>query len=1176
MIGSSIMRKLNLLSLFAKKFILKKKIAIIISFLLSFFFIGSASARKIQSKRECAVCHISWVDDFAIEDLHVFPDRDIKATGIMIEGRMGVVSTEEVCYTCHDGGVLDSRKRVWPNHGHPVYVKPREVKVPSYFPLNKDGEIYCGTCHSAHGVNWRDFGGMQNKPFLRYENINSFLCKLCHADKKTGRAGGNHPINKNTYTIPDAIYKNYGKSGIEKDQVICESCHSVHGARRPRLTVLPIDKAQLCGTCHADRYTKSFEESTAKRTHPVNIIPRKVRLSPALLKAGGHKGPKGEIICLSCHKIHRSVPGTKALIKKNVKSGLCMECHKSNKTVLITKHNLSKTQPGTKNANGETADESGPCGVCHFPHRGKGAKMWARKIDRSRGPDEISNLCLSCHAPNKAGKKKVVGKKSHPLAANIKNAEGHTSLPLYTKEGVKDKHNGNVTCASCHNLHQWNPVDKKDEGFKEGDASNSFLRKNNVRSGLCGDCHTNKMLVKGTDHDLSITAPGEKNMYGQTVASSGVCSPCHMVHNAKTKVKIWARKLAKGADGIEKRCKSCHSEGNPAHTKQLGNFSHPVKADIGKVGGKTDLPLFDEAGRKSKTGKVTCASCHDLHQWNAMYKKRGPGKKVEGDLSNSFLRIPNDKGSKLCINCHGDKATVFDTKHDMTFIKPSLKNAQGANAQASGACMACHTPHNAQSYRLWNRKIGPGDDPISPLCKSCHLEGKIAKTKQINENSHPVGKSIKGADGHTDLPTYTADAKLAKDGLVYCSSCHNVHQWNPAKAVRGDRKKVEGTTENSFLRVSNTPTGTELCASCHKSKVNVLGTKHDLRLSAPNAKNDQGNNVKKSGVCFACHMVHNAKEKIRLWNRSLGSGDDPIAKRCRSCHAKDQIAAKKQIGSHTHPFNKSIKGADGDTDFPTYDDDANKVKRGKIYCSSCHNVHQWDPQVDASGPGKMTEGNLKNSFLRDRALPGPNLCKHCHASKVFVVKTDHDLRLTAPDSKNILGQTPEESGVCGVCHIIHNGPNKLKMWARKFGPPYLSTFKDKYKLEKNGIVALCLSCHSEGNPAQAKQPKFGLHPPNIFIGERMTGAGLSTQPVYPFFKTDGSKATDGNITCPTCHNPHQWNAREYKQGPGKNTEGNVLNSFLRENLIFGLCTDCHSFDALYRVKYYHVDKRSWK
>jgi len=1150
------------------------KVGFVLFLLANFLFAGDAMARKIQSKRECAFCHISWVDDFAIENWHVFVDRDIKNTGVMIQGRMGVVSTEEVCYTCHDGGVLDARKRVWPNHGHPMYVKPRKVKVPSYFPLNKDGKIYCGTCHSAHGVNWRDFGGVKNKPFLRYENINSFMCKLCHSVKQTGRAGGNHPINKNTYVIPQEIYKNYGKAGVEKDQVICESCHSVHGARRPRLTVLPITKAQLCGTCHADRYTKSFEESTAKRTHPVNIMPRTVVLSPKLMKAGGHKGPKGEIICLSCHKIHRSVPGTKALIKENVKSELCMECHKDKKTILITKHNLAKTQPDAKNAKGVTSSEGGPCSVCHLPHRGNGAKMWARKVDRSKGPDEISNLCLSCHSAGKAGKKKIIGKKSHPLAANINNAEGHTDFPLYTKEGVKSK-KGNVTCASCHNLHQWNPNNRKDEGFKEGDASNSFLRKNNVKSGLCGNCHTRKLLIKGTDHDLSVTAPDAKNMYGQTVGTSGVCSPCHMVHNAKERVKIWARTLGEGKDGIAKRCKSCHSKGNPAHTKQLGQYSHPVKADINKVGGKTDLPLFAEDGRKSKKGNVTCASCHNLHQWDARLKKKGPGKKTEGDLSNSFLRIPNDKGSKLCVNCHRDKATVFDTKHDMTFMKPDLKNAQNQEARKTGACMACHTPHNAQSYRLWNRKLGPGDDAISPLCKSCHLEGRVAKTKKINENSHPVGKSIKGADGHTELPTYTKDAVRTKDGLVFCSSCHNVHQWNPVKAVKGNRTKTEGDTGNSFLRVANVPSGTELCGKCHASKLNVIGTKHDLRVTGPNVKNAQGKTVKQSGVCFSCHMVHNAKEKIRIWNRRLGAGDDPIAQRCRSCHEAGQVAAKKQIGTHTHPFNKSIKGADGDTDFPTYDDNAKKVKRGKIYCSSCHNIHQWDPEKDQHGDGKITEGDLKNSFLRDKALPGPDLCKHCHASKVFIVNTDHDLRITGPKSKNLIGQTPEESGVCGVCHIIHNSPNKLKMWARKRGPAYLPTFKNKYRLEQNDIITLCLSCHSEGNPAQAKQPQYGLHPKNLFIGERPTG-GMSMQPVYPFFKQDGTKSDDGNITCPTCHNLHKWNARENKEGPGKNTEGNVINSFLRKDLIFGLCTDCHSFDALYRVKYYHVDKRSWK
>ena len=79
-----------------------------------------------------------------------------------------------------------------------------------------------------------------------------------------------------------------------------------------------------------------------------------------------------------------------------------------------------------------------------------------------------------------------------------------------------------------------------------------------------------------------------------------------------------------------------------------------------------------------------------------------------------------------------------------------------------------------------------------------------------------------------------------------------------------------------------------------------------------------------------------------------------------------------------------------------------------------------------------------------------------------------------------------------------------------------------------------------------------------------------TQHYFPLFDdSTGEYITIGNISCPSCHNVHQWDPQISKKGPGKNIEGNTTNSFLRNVSYYSICIDCHGLDALFRYKYYH-------
>ncbi len=67
-----------------------------------------ASATRLPSaNRECATCHIMWLTEFKRKNVTPLIPFDPQPT--VDTGKQDVVSTERMCFSCHDGFVLDSR-----------------------------------------------------------------------------------------------------------------------------------------------------------------------------------------------------------------------------------------------------------------------------------------------------------------------------------------------------------------------------------------------------------------------------------------------------------------------------------------------------------------------------------------------------------------------------------------------------------------------------------------------------------------------------------------------------------------------------------------------------------------------------------------------------------------------------------------------------------------------------------------------------------------------------------------------------------------------------------------------------------------------------------------------------------------------------------------------------------
>ncbi|HEB55389.1 MAG TPA: hypothetical protein ENI98_03595, partial [Gammaproteobacteria bacterium] len=246
--------------------------------LLLFARSAQAAMRQPSANRECSTCHIMWLTEFKRKDVKTLIPFDPKP--LMPSGKQDIASSEPICFSCHDGFVLESRF-LWEEnkHAHPVGKKPSEkITIPvvdgkKLFPLNDDGKIYCGSCHTAHGVDWEQ---KKTAVFMRVRNQNGQLCTACHKDKTRGPDHGMHPLDRKIQKLlksPPEKLMAAGARFADNGDLVCQSCHRPHAAVEKKLLLLKNDSSQLCGACHIDRYVHNRDQAGKAGTHPVNIKP---------------------------------------------------------------------------------------------------------------------------------------------------------------------------------------------------------------------------------------------------------------------------------------------------------------------------------------------------------------------------------------------------------------------------------------------------------------------------------------------------------------------------------------------------------------------------------------------------------------------------------------------------------------------------------------------------------------------------------------------------------------------------------------------------------------------------------------------------------------------------------------------------------------------------------------
>ena len=762
-----------------------------------------------RSAKGCAICHFRWIETFFIQG---------KGTDLVDYQAGKVVATPDMCISCHDGSVMDSRARMVEGKGHKTGVgPPQSMDIPGLYPLDDAGRVQCATCHTAHGVPSDEDG--ETTIFMRSSNRNSAMCRQCHPGREQTDGSGNHPMGTLEQKIPDELLRRSHAKPRRATQMICETCHTAHGSPYDAYLIESYRNSDLCLTCHPQK-SVTTREGWRKPGHVVNVEPKTAVIPASLMEKGARTGPQGEVICSTCHDVHGSNPSPDLLVAAyDGGSSLCLTCHADKAVVAGTRHNLDKSAPGVSNLQGQTVAQAGVCSACHLPHKP------AR--DLTGEGDYTSRLCMSCHGPGKFSARPRVAGPSHPVRVTPYQAspaglpystaavDPETfSLPLYDTYGVRSER-GQMTCTTCHDPHQHTPGSTAENS---SDVKNLFLRVTNPD--LCRQCHADKFAVAASKHNLRQTAPGSVNRLNQTPAQAGLCANCHLTHGGLATF-LWARTLPESAATTPPApCFSCHREEGLAAGHRLSGNNHPVHVAAALPSSISRMPLFDARGRPAEEGQIACYTCHDPHRW-------APNRTVsaadalsqEGDAATSFLRLQNTPQPELCTRCHPEAATVSATEHNLLSSAPQTRNALGQSPQMSGPCGSCHLPHHSENRALlWARQLPHAGNVVEGMCRSCHTRNAPAENKIPAIASHPQDMVFSNTDRHRQgqpdfFPLYDpATAKPVLNGTMTCASCHDTHRWSPMSQRADNQSDNEGNASSSFLRNLSFNT---ICIDCH-------------------------------------------------------------------------------------------------------------------------------------------------------------------------------------------------------------------------------------------------------------------------------------------------------------------------------------------------------------------------
>ena len=273
-----------------------------------------------NSAKECAICHIHWVDAFDRSGPREQPMQTI------LEREAG---SGDMCLSCHDGSVVDSRFKIWSTSHHGTDTKPSSaVRIPTdVFPLDSEGRMTCATCHTAHAA--PNTSDIRTVVFLRRPNVDSSLCLACHPETK-GLIGTPHDLRRSSPDVTNPRGETAGESGP------CGMCHLIHGTGQTQgsrvfgQATAGDFGVSLCTCCHRQGACAGTRVPDSVSHPHVPLVNRFDAAGPDFMPTfaiQGERSPTGGITCLTCHNPHVGSSGRGVFLRPTARPRLCIDCH---------------------------------------------------------------------------------------------------------------------------------------------------------------------------------------------------------------------------------------------------------------------------------------------------------------------------------------------------------------------------------------------------------------------------------------------------------------------------------------------------------------------------------------------------------------------------------------------------------------------------------------------------------------------------------------------------------------------------------------------------------------------------------------------------------------------------------------------------------------------------------
>jgi len=468
-----------------------------------------------------------------------------------------------------------------------------------------------------------------------------------------------------------------------------------------------------------------------------------------------------------------------------------------------------------------------------------------------------------------------------------------------------------------------------------------------------------------------------------------------------------------------------------------------------------------------------------------------------------------------------------------------------------GNCMFCHFIHDGKErqekmltpdldalMRVPPRNLAWADKwadqdllDYEDMCFGCHTDSRIVRGPGLLGSKLLPPRSLDPAEltfpGSIRFSHRFATSPLSE------TTAANIRVGGKFPLSDGWAKKNPGDFVEGTLNDYGVSPGLIYCGTCH----NV----HDCRTNprSPYLRGTRSPYVP-MGFCEECHTAPGSTMFIDpLLNHPLGRGPDIIT------------GTTSPIWSSQ--FITGLSGEKGGVTFTPAGEPPQAGRVICMTCHSVHAASTtfdgWADQPHSLG-GLSAPGNRGNLLVMDNYLDpsGSDMCIRCHPDFSRIVNSPHDF---SPGYRP--GCKIGQKGTCSACHVPHNAASpvtwngKSVLWARSLAAEdmfFQQRVNPAYTL---GDTILCYDCHSRANddpPLAAYGPYI---PQDVALVDGPGGTVIGyyeiapswLQDIPPYgFKTGGHYIkspmaggimTGDKLACSDCHDPHRgWTRNKHQ------------------------------------------------